>query len=95
MVDTDPGLRRIADRIANNPYWDGPHEMGSAVVWFARIPSESGRQEVGRMELTEDRLTVRGYAAHGVRSMTQSAAGRYRLTSSSLFPEPRGGHITA
>ena len=41
------------------------------------------------MELTEDRLTVRGYAAYGVRSMTQSAAGRYRLTSSSLFREPK------
>lgn len=78
-MDEGSALRRIVERIANNAYWDGPYQQGSRRLWFARLPHASGRQEVGQMELTEDRLIVRDYGVFNLRSVTQSAAGRYQL----------------
>ena len=86
---TTLGCSGFADRIANNRYWDGPVELGNALVWVARLPHAGGWHEVGRMELTADRLTVMDFRALALSCTTARGSGRYQLTNASLLPAPR------
>jgi hypothetical protein len=79
-------LGQIAERIARTAFWEGPYEDRGKTTWVATIPLTSGKQEIGTMTLTQNRLVVCDERLFTLNSLGSGIAGEFALAGSSLTP---------
>jgi hypothetical protein len=66
--------------------WEGPYDDGERTMWIASIPLTRGRQEIGTMTLTANRLVVSDERLFTLSSVGNDSLGEFRLQGSSLTP---------